>query len=205
MRIDLTYLNVQTERPPVQGLGGSAALVCGCILLSLGLIDQGKVSEADPASDFTNVGTCKVLEVQHSREERQEKQGQEKGTVCFDIYQYRFEYNSASYWSREESLRSGSTCDVSAQIPGSFSVQQDVPCWRTTSQVSESYRCVYEGEVCMKIFDPAQEIREAKAAAEALTIAGAVILPAGIMLLVAAVVACWFGACQKTQTSCDRE
>ena len=136
------------------------------------------------------------MEVQHRREEHQEKAGQDKGTTCWDVYQYRFAYNGVWYWSREERLHSGSTCDASAQKPGSFSEQQDVPCWRTTSQVSEFYQCVYEQEVCMKVFDPSEDIKDSKTAAEALTIAGAVVLSTGVVLVLGAVVACWLGACR---------
>ena len=207
--IPCPYLNVQTERPPVQGLAGFVALVCGCILLSLGLVDQGKFSEADPASDFTNVGTCKVLEVQYTEGEHQGKQGQDKGPVCTHIYDYRFEYNNATFWSREKHFEVGVGCEARAILPGSFYLEQDVPCWRTTSQVSEVYRCIYQGcdpegcpgtkgEVCMTIFDPAEDVGEAKEGADARTIAGAVLLPIGILLLVAAVVARCSGASRKS-------
>ena len=66
------------------------------------------------------------------------------------------------------------------------------------NQVSEFYQCVYEQEVCMKVFDPAEDIKDANTTAMALTIAGAMTLFTGIVLVLGTVRACRLGACRES-------
>ena len=63
------------------------------------LVDQVKLSAADPAEDFTSAGTCTIMEVQHRREEHKEQAGKQEETTCWDVYKYKFAYNGVWHWS----------------------------------------------------------------------------------------------------------
>lgn len=178
------------------GIVGAVALVCGAVLLPLGLAQQAEASDVDPSEDFASAGTCKIRTVNHRAEAYTEGSPEKnEGPKCMDIYSYQFVYQGDTYMSREERIKRGSgRCDSTQRVAGSFSVDEETPCWRSNGDVSHLYRC--QNDPCMKIFDPAEEIKDAQNTAQAYTIAGAVLLPVSVLFLAVAVVAFRKGGCK---------
>ena len=180
----------------ILGIVGSIALITGCVLLPLGLVQQAEASSADPSTEFASVGTCEITHVLHRAEDRQEGGGskQHQGSVCWDIYIYKFEYQGQTYQSKEEWVRrGGERCENSAQRAGLFSTGQDTPCWQATGDVSSLYS--FGNDAGLKIFDPAQEIEDAAQTAVALIIAGAMLLPMSLLFLPVAAALYRCGGC----------
>ena len=149
----------------------------------------------DPSSDFRTVGTCKISEVLHRTDYRGEGAGQQnRAQVCFDYYTYRFLHQGVIYKSREEEIRRGTEpCDASTPSPGTFSLNQNAACWQATGDVSELYNI--NNDAGLKIFDPAEEIDAVMDTAVAFTIAGAALLPSGLILMGVAVALYRCGGC----------
>ena len=176
------------------GITGSIALIAGCVILPLGLVQQAEASSADPSTDFALVGTCKISQVLHRAEERNDGSGgKSQGKVCYDIYTYKFLHQGDTFLSREELVLRSGRCDSSAQVAGTFSVGQDATCWQATGDVSELYGL--NNDAGLKIFDPAAEFEAAANTAVVLTIVGGVLLPTSLLFLGVAVALFRCGGC----------
>ena len=176
------------------------SFVASCILLPSG---AGRL--VDPSQDFTRLGgTCNITEVIHSVELGH------KGYDCWDVYRYRFLYQGEgkSYLSREERSFSHEThfsvnngrCEEEPKQPGSFRMGQETPCWLGKAEVDRlrnMYKCEIESaELCLKIFDPAEE--EGARTGPIMIAVGASLLALALGLLL---VVLWLGRIRKTRVS----
>ena len=166
----------------------------------------------DPSQDFTRLGgTCNIIEVIHS------VKLSDKGYdcwECWDVYRYRFLYEGEgeSYLSREERFFRNEIstdpdpavyngrCEDEPKQPGTFRMGQEIPCWfgkAAVDRLRNMYKCEIESdELCLKIFDPAEE--EGARAGPIMIAVGASLLALALGLLLVVI---WLCRIRKSRVS----
>lgn len=152
------------------GLMGAAFVVGASAAISIGFGFYSDASQCHPATDFLALGdVCPVTHIEHTSETKQS--GSSGDTTCYDSYVYQFAApwpaSPENYTSREEEVKRYShKCRKGDRAsPGTFEKGGKYACWapaanKTKTSLPKSYNC---GNVaCVKLFDPADEVKAIK-------------------------------------------
>ena len=169
------------------------------LLVGLGLAISGAAVLAtalarDPATDFSDMGVCKIDNTSVTRK-TDSSTWTENGRThteykCNDEYVYTFclpNSDTSCYDSKSDTKQvCGRRCEecTNTDTTPTFSDGEETQCWEPAPEYTPSFPYVCGNTPCYKIFDPAGE-------ATAAIVLGAVLLPIGVVIssIVAAVFA----------------
>jgi len=150
-------------------------LISGMILIPAGNAAKESASLLDVDNDFTYLGqSCQIRIVGHETDTTKEGSDGNQHVLCWDLYTYSFskEGETITYLSKAERVfrsKSPGEDERSAcfgdEAEPTFTVGQLAKCWEPkVLPVPEEYQC--GNEACVKVFDPADDIADALAAAQ---------------------------------------
>ena len=162
------------------------ALLVGVGLTISGATVLSTALKRDPATDFSDMGVCKIDNTSVTRKTdktttRTQNGRQRTEYTCNDEYVYTFclpNSDTSCYYSKTDTKQvCGRRCEecTNTDTTPTFEAGEDTQCWEPAPEYTPGFPYVCGNTPCYKIFDPAGE-------ATAWIVLGAVLLAIGVVI-----------------------